>query len=159
HNRIVLTGKDGRFRLTVPAGPVQLRAYGPTHEYRTQALHCWSLLEKEPEHWGWREPLPEERRSYTQAEQEVQLTAAEKPPEVWLRLVRGQAVAGRVVSPDGAPVQTAVLLCGEKVSPLMNGEMQPLPVRAGRYELPGCVADRVYPVLLLDPVNGWGTVM
>jgi hypothetical protein len=52
-----------------------------------------------------------------------------------------------------------MLLCGEKVSPLMNAEMQPLPVRGGRYELPGCIADRVYPVLFLDAVNGWGAAV
>src|SRR5262249_54647323 len=80
-------------------------------------------------------------------------------PEVRLRLVRGQTVAGRVVGPDGAPVQTAVLLCGEKVSPLMNGLVQPLPVRGGRYKLPGCVAGRVDPVLFLDAVNGWGAAV
>src|SRR5262249_45759615 len=66
---------------------------------------------------------------------------------------------GRVVGPDGAAVQTAVLLCGEKVSPLRNATVQPLPVRAGRYELPGCVPGRVYPVLFLDAINGWGAAV
>jgi hypothetical protein len=157
--RIVVAGKDGRFSLTVPAGPVQLLAHGPTHEYQTRALRYWSLLEKEPERWGWREPLPVERRGYTHAEHELKLTATENPSEVQLRLVRGETVAGRVVDPDGAPVQTAVLLCSEKVSPLRNAAVQPLPVRAGRYELPGCVAGRVYPVLFLDAVNGWGAAV
>src|SRR5262249_3811056 len=81
------------------------------------------------------------------------------PAEVRLRLVRGQAVGGRIMGPDGAPVQTAGLLCGEKVSPLMNASVLPLPVRAGRYELPGCIAGRVYPVLFLDAVNGWGAAV
>jgi hypothetical protein len=73
--------------------------------------------------------------------------------------VRGETVAGRVIDPSGMPVQAAMLLCSEKVSPLRNGAVQPLPVRAGRYELPGCVADRVYPVLFLDAVNGWGAAV
>src|SRR5262249_25712213 len=47
----------------------------------------------------------------------------------------------------------------EKVSPLRNATVQPLPVRGGRYELPGCVAGRVYPVLFLDAVNGWGAAV
>jgi hypothetical protein len=158
-DRIVLAGKDGRFSLTVPAGPVRLMAHGPTHEYQAKALRCWSLLEKEPEHWGWLEPLPKERYFYTHAEQPLKLTLAEHPAEVRLRLVRGATVAGRVVGPDGEPVQRAALLCGEIVSPLQNGAVQPLPVHAGRYELPGCIAGRVYPVLFLDAVNGWGAAM
>jgi RNA polymerase sigma factor (sigma-70 family) len=159
--RIVVVGKDGRFRLTVPAGPVRLLAHGPTHGYRAKPLRYWSVVDNdaEPKRWGWREPLPSERRFYAHAEQALTLKTAESPPEVRLRLVRGETVAGRVTDPDGAPVQSAVLLCGEKVSPLRNGAVQPLPVRAGRYELPGCVAGRVYPVLFLDAVNGWGAVV
>src|SRR5262249_8273608 len=138
-----------------------LMVHGPTHEYRTQALRYWSVFENDDEsqRWGWREPLPEERRFYTHAEQELKLTPAEQPAKVRLQLVRGKTVAGRVVGPGGEAVQTGVLLCGEKVSPLMNGEMQPLPVRAGGYKLPGCVRDRVYPVLFLDAVNGWGAAV
>jgi hypothetical protein len=34
-----------------------------------------------------------------------------------------------------------------------------LPVRQGRYEMPGCVAGQVYPVLFLDAVNGWGAAL
>src|SRR5262249_3957550 len=54
--RIVRADKDGSFSLVVPAGPVRLLAHGPTHEYRTQALQYWSVLEngEEPERWGWR---------------------------------------------------------------------------------------------------------
>jgi hypothetical protein len=52
-----------------------------------------------------------------------------------------------------------MLLCGEKVSPLMNATVHPLPVRAGRYELPGCATGCVYPVLFLDTVNGWGAAV
>src|SRR5262249_48368197 len=74
--RIVRAGKDGRFSLTVPAGPVRLLAHGPTHEYQAQALRYWSLLENgdEAPRWGWRKPLPAERRYYTHAEQSLQLT-------------------------------------------------------------------------------------
>jgi hypothetical protein len=160
-DRIVRAGKDGRFSLTVPTGPVQLMAHGPTHEYRAQAIRYWSVLDNdaEPKRWGWREPLSAERWFYAHAQEELKLTTAENPAEVRLRLMRGQAVAGRVVGPDGETVQTAVLLCGEKVSPLRNASVQPLPVRGGRYELPGCVADRVYPVLFLDAVNGWGAAV
>jgi hypothetical protein len=160
-DRIVRADKDGRFSLTVPAGPVRLMAHGPTHGYRTQALQYWSMLENEEQlqRWGWREPLPAERRGYTHAEQQLKLTPTEKPAEVRLRLVRGQSVAGRVVGAGGEPVKTAVLLCGEKVSPLRNATVLPLPVREGRYELPGCVPGRVYPVLFFDAVNGWGAAV
>jgi RNA polymerase sigma factor (sigma-70 family) len=160
-DRIVLAGKDGRFSLTVPAGPVRLMAHGPTHEYQAHTLRYWSVLENDAAslRWGWREPLPGERWFHTHAELPLNLTLAEHPAEVRLRLVRGETVAGRVVAPDGAPVQTAVLLCGEKVSPLQNGAVQPLPVREGRYELPGCVAGQEYPVLFLDAVKGWGAAV
>jgi hypothetical protein len=113
----------------------------------------------EPKRWGWREPLPENQHFYTHAEQELKLTLADNPPEVQLRLVRGQTVAGRVVGPDGEAIKTAVLLCGEKVSPVRNGALQPLPVRGERYELPGCVPGREYPVLFFDAVNSWGAAV
>jgi RNA polymerase sigma factor (sigma-70 family) len=157
--RIIRAGKDGRFSLTAPAGPVRLLAHGPTHEYQVRAYRYWSRLEKEPERWGLREPLPTEQRFYTHAEQPLQLTLTENVPEVRLLLRRGQTVAGRVLDPNGKAVQTAVLLCGEKVSPVRDGAVLPLPVRAGRYELPGCAAGRVYPVLFLDAVNGWGAAV
>jgi RNA polymerase sigma factor (sigma-70 family) len=158
--RIVRTGEGGRFRLTAPSGPVQLQVHGPTHEYRTQALRWWSRSvrknKEEPERWGWGAPLFK-RQFYAHAQQELRL--AEDPTEVRLRLVRGETVAGRVVGPDGEPVETAVLLCGEKVSPLRNGTALPLPVHEGHYELPGCTPGRVYPVLFLDAVNGWGAAV
>jgi hypothetical protein len=157
--RIVQSGKDGRFRVTVPAGPVRLTAYGPTHEYQAQALRYWGLLEKAPERWGWSEPFPTERWSYAHAQAEMDAPRAEKQAELQLRLARGETVAGRVVGPDGELIKTAVLLCGEKVSPLQNATVQPLPVRDGRYKLPGCAAGRVYPVLLLDAANGWGAAV
>jgi hypothetical protein len=159
--RIVRAGKDGRFSLTVPAGPVRLLSHGPTHEYRTQALRYWCVLENdnEPKRWGWREPLPGERRAYTHAQQELTLSAAENPAEVRLRLVRGETVAGRVIGPDGELAKTAVLLCGEKVSPVRDATALPLPVRGGHYELPGCVAGRVYPVLFLDAMNSRGAAV
>jgi hypothetical protein len=154
--RIILAGKDGRFSLTVPAGPARLLAHGPTHEYRPQAQRYWGLLAAELKCWGWREPLPAERRFYTHAERELRLTPAENPVEVQLRLMRGQTLAGRLVGQNGESVQAAVLLCGEKVSPVRNGAVLPLPVHARHYELPGCVPGRVYPALFLDAVNGWG---
>src|SRR6202008_3163509 len=61
--------------------------------------------------------------------------------------------------PNGESIQSAVLLCNEKVSPLRDATVQPLPVREGRYELPGCVPGQVYPVLFLDAVNGWGAAV
>src|SRR5262249_41444572 len=89
--RMVLSGKDGRFSLTVPTGPVRLIANGLTHEYQSHALRYWSVLENDGEfkRWGWREPLPMERRFYTHAERELQLTPAENPAKVRLRLMRG----------------------------------------------------------------------
>jgi hypothetical protein len=145
----------------VPAGPISLLAHGPTHEYRVQPARSWGLAERDaaPAGWGWREPLPGERYYYTHAQTELELTTAEPPLEVRLRLVRGESVVGRVLGPNGELVQSAVLLCGEKVSPLRSGSVLPLPVRGGRYELPGCTAGRTYPVLFLDAVNGWGTAV
>jgi hypothetical protein len=157
--RIVRTEKDGRFSLTVPTGPVRLMVHGPTHEYRPQAARFWVPVKKNPERWDWRDPIPEDRHGYTHAQHELNLTRAEDSAEVRLRLVRGETVSGRMVGPDGAPVKAAVFLCGEKVSPLQSMAVLPLSVHQGCYELPGCVAGRVYPVFFLDTVNGWGAAV
>src|SRR5262249_12665285 len=119
----------------------------------------WELLAEKPERWGWRERLPAEQWFYTHAQEELELAPTDNPPEVRLRLGRGETIAGRGVGANGAPGQTAVLLGGEKVSPLRDGVVLPLPVHGGRYELPGCTPGWVYPVLFLDAVNGWGAAV
>src|SRR5262249_22981130 len=42
--RIVTVDANGRFRLTVPAGPVQVLARGPTHHWQTQTVRFWGPL-------------------------------------------------------------------------------------------------------------------
>jgi RNA polymerase sigma factor (sigma-70 family) len=157
--RIIVADKEGRFRLAVPTGPVQLLAQGPTHEYQSRVMHTWGLLLIRPVCWGWHNLSPRERRAYTQAEEVFDLKATDIPREVQLRLVRGKTVTGRVVGPDGRSVKSAVLLSGEKVSALRNATALPLPVREGRYELPGCALEWVYPVVILDAENGWGATV
>src|SRR5262249_29212783 len=139
----------------------RLLAHGPTHEYRVQPTRSWRLSGPGAEEhlWDWHEPRSEEKHFYTHAEVALRLKAGEEPREVLLRVTRGETVAGRLLGPDGQPVQNAVLLCGEKVTPLRNGAVLPLPLRGGRYELPGCLPGKVYPVLFLDAANQRGAAV
>jgi hypothetical protein len=70
---------------------------------------------------------------------------------VKVTLRRGVAVTGRVIGPDGAAVGDGVVVCRHAHQPAGRPEPRSLPVRHGTFSLPGCVAGRAYPVLVLDP--------
>src|SRR5262249_50850789 len=77
--------------------------------------------------------------------------------EVTAKLRRGVTLRGRVVRPDGAPVEEGVFWCWnqlrEEVAMWFGAAAV---VRDGRFELRGCDPELTYPVHLLDAKNNLG---
>jgi hypothetical protein len=67
-------------------------------------------------------------------------------------------IAGRAVGPDGEPIREGVAVCRTIVHPLHGQVPRTLPIRDGRFELPGCVPGRSYPVLLFDATHALAAV-
>jgi RNA polymerase sigma factor (sigma-70 family) len=146
-----LTGVDGRFRLVVPAKSIVLRVFGPTADYRLDTYDYERCSECGKDHL----------RPGENARVQIDLTApspAAAGDEVRVVLHRGQTVTGRAVGPDNTPIRDGVLVCRTIAQPLRKPAPRSLPIREGVFELPGCVPDRIYPVLLLAPANDLAAV-
>src|SRR5262249_17831009 len=68
----------------------------------------------------------------------LQLQPTDRTQELTIRLRRGVTLRGRVVGQDGKPVASALLLAPTHVPHGLEVRGDTLPVRAGRFELPGC---------------------
>jgi hypothetical protein len=85
-----------------------------------------------------------------------------KPLEISLR--RGVAVKGKLIGPDGQPVQGAVLISRLMITRAMNAVIQsPSPVAnmpvSASFELKGCHPDKSYPVIFFQEKKGWGALV
>jgi hypothetical protein len=122
------SGPDGSFALPVWPGRGHLFIQGPTADY----LHIETTsLQLEMERPGGQHLFPD-------ALVPLDLRPGSNPPPVSASLRRGVTLRGRVVDHNGKPVAAGVLVSPTNIS--ANGEMNgdPLPVRDGRFELPGC---------------------
>src|SRR5262249_18794094 len=88
----------------------------------------------------------------------LDLTPGTEPPELQIALDRGVTVTGRLVGPHGKPVAQARMLWHLGSEALGYGGLYPTVVHGGRFELPGCDPEKVYPVYFLDAKNQLGAV-
>jgi RNA polymerase sigma factor (sigma-70 family) len=139
----MMTDVDGRFRVVLPKKPVQLRVYGPSADYRLGSYGYERCLHCGKEHW----------RPGEHARVHVDASAGPVEP-VRAVLHRGLTLTGRAVGPDGEPIRDGLLISRTIVQPLRKPAPRTIPIKDGMFTLPGCVADRSYPILMLDPVQG-----
>ncbi|VTT99641.1 sigma-70 family rna polymerase sigma factor : RNA polymerase sigma factor, sigma-70 family OS=Singulisphaera acidiphila (strain ATCC BAA-1392 / DSM 18658 / VKM B-2454 / MOB10) GN=Sinac_4459 PE=4 SV=1: Sigma70_r2: Sigma70_r4_2 [Gemmataceae bacterium] len=144
----VLVGRDaltrtdagGRFRLAVLPGACSVRAHGPTLGHPPVAAQVPGSTTTLFAHHVARIDVP----------------AAGDLPPLALGLPAGAAVTGTVAEAAGA---NAFLLCSGRGSPVRPYASVALPVRDGRFAVPGCRAGWVTRVYLLDPVAKVGGVV
>jgi hypothetical protein len=145
------TGADGSFALAVFPGPSHLLVKGPTPDY----LHVETtrnLLEfgrAGGQHYFPDALLPLSPRPGA-AEQRVSIT-----------LRRGVTVRGRVLGHDGKPVASGLLLTPTHIPRGWTASGDPLPIRAGRFELPGCDPTGSVPAWFYEPAGrqgSWGRI-
>jgi protocatechuate 3,4-dioxygenase beta subunit len=147
----VISGPDGRFQFGVLPGPGHLFVLGPTLDYLPIET-SWGELE-----FG----RPGGMRYYPDG-----LVALETKPgtvvhEVTVELRRGVTLQGRVVGPDGKPVDRFLLLC-RHYRPTGFSWWQRhnlLEGRDGRFGLPGCDPEKPFITWLLDPDHELGATV
>jgi len=96
---------------------------------------------------------------FAHATRQVAVPESGSPPDVALTLRRGIATRGVALLPDGSPVQAAMLLCADLISPVRGYSMLPFPVSEGVYTLPGGRKDEPRTVYLLEPHGRLGAVV
>jgi len=157
YNRDTVSGPDGTFMLAVPHGPGHLLVQGPTADY----LHVTTSHGELGTGWG------PNLHMYPDALAHLDLPRDETTHPVELRLRRGVTVQGRVIGPDGSPIALAFAMGRTYVpssryrrpfAPFSGGGPQ-LPVRDGRFEIPGCDPDRPYTFHYLDVQHQLGATV
>jgi beta-lactamase regulating signal transducer with metallopeptidase domain len=157
YNRDNVSGPDGTFTLAVPHGPGHLLVQGPSADY----LHVTTSHGEMGTGWG------PNLHMYPDALAHLDLPREETTHPVELRLRRGVTVRGRVIGPDGSPIAEAFAMGRTYVpysryrrpfAPFSGGGPQ-LPVRDGRFEIPGCDPDKPYTFHFLDVQHQLGATV
>jgi RNA polymerase sigma factor (sigma-70 family) len=145
-DRRPITGPDGKFAMTVLPGPGHLQVNGPTADYVHTEVTTPVLLGK---------GVGPNRRHYSDGLVALELKPDVRTHEVSVALRRGVTVSGGVVAPDGKAVKSGQFFCasylpyGDTLNPVRT-----LPIKDGRFELPGCDRDRAVKVFFYDGDHG-----
>jgi RNA polymerase sigma factor (sigma-70 family) len=148
----VLTGSDGTFQIPVPPGAGHLLVSGPTLDYIRLEIDGNKLYNGRA---GG-------RRAYPHGLVPLDPRPGSAPLDVTVTLRRGVSVAGRLVGPDGQPVQEALLFCRLNGWPWFidyHPHLSHRHVQGGRFELHGLDPEKTYPVYILDPRNKVGATV
>lgn len=144
-----ITGPDGRFQLAALPGPGHLLVLGPTLDY-VHVTTSWGQLE-----YG----RPGGIRYYPDGLAALDLKPGTEAPEVAVELRRGVTVKGRVVGPDGKPVERFLVYCRSYMPTgfeWWQREMNVLEGRDGRFELPGCEPGKSVTAWFIDRGDKFG---
>ncbi len=157
------TKADGSFQFAVLPRPGTLIVLGPSDDYVLQEMGRDAILDGQPGGRRWYAHAFIARNPGTATDaQDVNLRL--RRGLINIRLQRGQTVKGRVIGPDGQPIQDALMLCRTLLLP------QPVPwrywwgehhgnVRDGRFELHGLSPEAEVPVYFLEPRRKLGAVV
>jgi hypothetical protein len=149
--RPVWSGKDGRFRLVVPAraGHLLIQARG-------------GYLRRETSMHAITKGRPGGHRLYPHAFVKLELKRGDKSRDVQVALRKGATVHGRLLGPDGQKVDRAVLLSRlndpSSAWDYFWDAAFPTQVTDGRFELRGGDPNGTYPIFVVDPKHSWGAV-
>ena len=144
----VLTAADGSYVLagpSGPSGPAHLLVTGPTPDYIAEPVGSAEVELAKP----GGDP------SYYHAAATLDLKEDEKPKEMSFTLRRGVTLSGKLLDPDGKPVQTAVMFVSS-FRPAWEKEVSPITVHDGHWELRGCDPERTYHLLFLACPDKFG---
>ncbi len=136
------TGPDGTFRLAVLPGTGSLLVKGPGAEYIHVEVSSEELA-------GGR---PAGRPFFPDALLPLKLKRDSDTSKLVVRLRRGVTLTGRVLGHNGQPVPSAFMVASTYM-PMGNGfalRGDHLPVRQGRFELPGCDPEKTVPIVFYD---------
>jgi hypothetical protein len=146
----IKTGADGKFAMVVLPGPSHLLVSAPTPDY----VHIEILAQKL---FG---PDVPNHRYYPDGLVALDLKPGTDTHQVEVTLKRGVTLKGRVLGPDGKPAASGHLLCrcyvpiGYTLTSIFS-----VPIKDGRFELPGWDPANPAPLYILCPELGAGGVV
>jgi hypothetical protein len=150
------TGPDGAFRMVLPPGRGHLLINGPTAEYLFQPIPIDRLREVNPREVEARAGSKGEKPHYRpDAWVALDLKPGSEPQRVDVRL-RRVVMQGRLVGPDGKPIDRAVMFRRDGIPP--SGNVRPVDASGGRFAFPVQDLGASYPVLFLDAAHRLGAV-
>jgi hypothetical protein len=156
--RGVATEPDGAFQITVPPGPGHLAVQSGVPDFIQRVVYYdYSTHDVSDKPSKPQDPNPSETW-YVAGLTALDVKRSAEPPEVKIVLRRGVSVKGRLLEPDGQPVARAKMLCRLAVASAGYGELWPVELIDGQFELPGCDPGKTYPVYFLDAQNQCGAV-
>ena len=82
-----------------------------------------------------------------------------EPAEMTVKLRRGVTIHGQVLKPDGQAATELKLICGSYVPKTFRYSQDFVPIRNGRFELPGCDPEKTYTAFFLDEKNQLGAAV
>jgi RNA polymerase sigma factor (sigma-70 family) len=152
----VRTGADGTFRIAVLPGPGHLGVQHGANDFLRREV--WYDNRTGEFFDGVPAGRPRPSRWSVAGLAALDLKPGSEPADVQIVLDRGATVTGRLVGPDDKPVAQARMLCHLASQALGYAGLYPAVVQGGRFELPGCDPEKVYPVYFLDARNQLGAV-
>jgi RNA polymerase sigma factor (sigma-70 family) len=157
----VRSSADGAFRIGVPPGPGTLLFQSEDRDCIQQVLYYKPGTGRVsprpiPDPPNVKSPYPLGQALYVDGWCPLNLKPGGQPTEVKATLRRGRTVRGRLLGPDGKPVERARMLCRLPMGLRGFITLTYVEVADGRFTLTGCDPDRIYPVYFLDPEHQWG---
>jgi RNA polymerase sigma factor (sigma-70 family) len=145
----VVSREDGTYSIPVPEGTGHLLATKASPEFILSEYGSQMLAGRAGGH-----------RKYAQAVVKVEAPKGNDPVEVAIALRRGVTIQGRVIGPDDKPVAEGAIITRFNVSAQAErwGGYS-IPVRDGRFVLPGLDPERVYSLLVHDTKQLWGAAI
>jgi hypothetical protein len=147
--RKVLTGDDGKFEMAVVPGPGHLMVKAPTPDFVSRYVTNGELQHGKPGGWSY----------VLEGLAKIDPEPGTETIDLTIPLRRGLTVGGRVVGPEGAPVDRAVLLTPAYARLGLYQDVWARPVRDGRFKLRGCDPTKPRRVYLLDAEHQWGATV
>ncbi|HEX3150366.1 MAG TPA: sigma-70 family RNA polymerase sigma factor [Gemmataceae bacterium] len=129
----VASDANGRFEIVALPGPGHLLVRGPDHDFIPLEVSENELI------YGAKDGgKPSNRLYYPDALVSLDLKARVEPDSVVATLRRGITIAGRVETADGKPLTSGFLASRNYLGSGWEQHCEFLPVRDGRFEIPGC---------------------
>lgn len=142
------TGPDGAFSIVVPPGPGTLLVKAAEPDFVHVEVGSSLLSTGTP---GGAPYFPD-------AIATLRLQPGDPTQQLALTLRRGVTLRGRVTGHDGRPVPSALVLSPTYVPERLELKGHTLPVRGGRFELPGCEPGARVRLWFYDPNKKEGAV-
>ncbi len=148
---VVASKDDGTYQIAVPPGQGHLFIYGPTSDYVLQVIGGRTLANGKP---GG-------ERNYAHAIISYDVKAGDSPHEIVAALRPGKTVKGRVVGPEGQPVDHAKIISTLHFNYFhlnWRGDLT-RQTSEGSFVLHGLDSEKATRVSFLDADHQWGATV